>query len=192
MKKGLDLLSSVKSSLISDSVIQRRVQAIGQQISLEYRDEGEEYPLVVICILKGAFVFCADLIRTMHLPLEVHFMAVSSYGDTTSSSGVVKIEKDIDIDIAGRNVLIVEDIVDTGLTLAYLKEFLSDRKPRSLSICTLLDKPAAREKEVKVDYVGFEIGDDFVVGYGLDYAQQLRNLSGIGILKPEIYQEDEE
>lgn len=190
MRKGLSWVYSIERTIITEEQIKTRLQAIAQQIDLRYEDR--EYPVIIICILKGAFVFCADLVRRLNIPHEVHFMAVSSYNDGTKSSGVVRIEKDISVDISGRDIIIVEDIVDTGLTLAYIKEFLSDRDPSSLSICTLLDKPAARKKQVQVDYVGFEIGNDFVVGCGLDFAQQFRGLPCIAILKPEVYQEDEE
>jgi len=190
MRKGLNWVYSIERTILSEKDIQARVQAIAQQIDLDYQDE--EYPIILICILKGAFVFCADLIRCLNIPFEVHFMDVSSYNDGTQSSGVVKIEKDISVNITDRRVIIIEDIVDTGLTLAYLKEFLDGRHPRSLAICTLLDKPEARQAEVQVDYSGFQIGNEFVVGYGLDFAQQLRGLPGISILKPEVYQEDEE
>ena len=190
MRKGLNWIYSIERTIIPEKEIQTRVQAIAQQIDLDYADQ--EYPVVFICILKGAYVFCADLTRRLNIPHEVHFMAVSSYNDGTKTSGVVRIEKDVSIDITDRNVIIIEDIVDTGLTLPYLKELFSDRNPRTLAICALLDKPEARKKKVQVDYVGFEIGNDFVVGYGLDFDQQFRGLSCIAILKPEVYEEESE
>lgn len=164
--------------LLSTEEIQRRVQELGAQISADYQGQS----VLVIGILKGAFVFCADLMRTLSVPAEVDFMAVSSYGQSTESSGVIKIVKDLDAAVEGRHVLLVEDIVDSGLTLRYLREYLSRQNPASLKICVLLDKPSRRKTEVAVDYTGFTIPDEFIVGYGIDYAEQYRHLPYIGII----------
>lgn len=158
--------------------IDARVRDLARRISRDYA--GEE--LLVIGILKGAFVFMADLIRYLDIPARIDFMDVSSYGLSTESSGQVRIMKDLEHPIDGRNVLVVEDIVDTGLTIKYIRDILEKRHPRSLKICTFLDKPARRKVEVEVDYVGFAIEDHFIVGYGLDYAEKYRNLSDICIL----------
>lgn len=164
--------------LLSTEEIQRRVQELGAQISADFQGQS----VLVIGILKGAFVFCADLMRTLSVPAEVDFMAVSSYGQSTESSGVIKIVKDLDAAVEGRHVLLVEDIVDSGLTLRYLREYLSRQNPASLKICVLLDKPSRRKTEVAVDYTGFTIPDEFIVGYGIDYAEQYRHLPYIGII----------
>ncbi|HEY3367339.1 MAG TPA: hypoxanthine phosphoribosyltransferase [Symbiobacteriaceae bacterium] len=164
--------------LLSVEQIQTKVAELGARISQDYA--GQE--VLVVGILKGAFVFCADLLRTMTVRAEVDFMAVSSYGQGTESSGVVKIIKDLDASVAGRHVLLVEDIVDSGLTLRYLREYLEHQHPTSVKICVLLDKPSRRKTEVHVDYTGFTIPDEFIVGYGIDYAEQYRNLPFIGII----------
>ncbi|MDI9524256.1 MAG: hypoxanthine phosphoribosyltransferase [Candidatus Cloacimonadota bacterium] len=169
--------------LLDEYRIQARVREIGSQIAGEYKDTVS----VLIGIMKGGFIFLADLCRSITIPLEIDFLAISSYGAETSSSGVVKIRKDIDVDITGRHVIVVEDIVDSGLSLQYIKDYLVKHEPASLKICVLLDKPAAHKQEAKFDYVGFEIGNEFVVGYGLDFKSQYRNLPYIGILKEEIY-----
>lgn len=169
--------------LLDEYQLQNRVREIGMQISREYKDAKP----VMIGILKGGVVFLADLIRSINIPLELDFLAISSYGSSTASSGVVKIRKDIDIDLGGRDVIIVEDIVDSGLSLQYIREYITKHSPASLKTCVLLDKPAAHKIEVSFDYVGFEVGNEFVVGYGLDYNEHYRNLPYIGILKEEIY-----
>ena len=169
---------NVERILIDEETLQKRVREMGRQITEDYRGKD----LIIIAILKGAVVFTSDLIKEIKLPLAMDFMAVSSYGVSTKSSGVVRILKDLDEEIEGRDVLIVEDIVDTGLTLHYLVENLRSRGPRSLKICCCLDKPTRRTAPVKVDYVGFDIPDEFVIGYGLDYAERYRNLPYIGIL----------
>jgi len=169
--------------LISEGDVQRRVAELGAQLSADY---GDANPLLV-CVLKGGDVFLADLTRALTIRHGVDFMAVSSYGNATESSGVVRILKDLDRDITGRHVLIVEDIIDTGRTIAYLMDNLRVRQPASLRICTLLSKPSRREVELDIDYIGFEIPNEFVIGYGLDYAENYRNLSFIGVLKPEVY-----
>ena len=170
--------------MYSAEEIKSKVKELAKQIEKDYA--GEE--LLVVGILKGASVFCADLIREIDLDVRMDFMVVSSYGSSTESSGTVKIIKDLDVDIENKNVLIVEDIIDSGLTLSSLVAALKTRRPKSLKLCTLLDKPERRVKDVKVDYVGFNIPDEFVVGYGLDYDQQYRNLPYIGVLKPEVYE----
>ncbi|MHB9144843.1 MAG: hypoxanthine phosphoribosyltransferase [Symbiobacteriia bacterium] len=170
--------------LLTEEEIQLKVAEMGRRLAAEYAGKN---PLL-IGILKGAVLFCADLFRALDVPASIDFMAVSSYGASTKSSGVTRIMKDLDQGVEGRHVLLVEDIVDTGLTLRYLREYLGGRGPASLAIAVLLDKPSRRQAEVKVDYVGFEIPDEFVVGYGLDFAEQYRNLPYIGVLKPETYQ----
>ena len=157
---------------------------MGHQIAEDYQGE----PLTIVGILKGAVIFFADLARAIDLPLQMDFMSVSSYGSGTTSSGVVKIIKDLDADVTGRHILLVEDIIDTGITLAYLKEYLSNRGARSVKICTLLDKPTRREKAVHVDYIGFTMPDEFLIGYGVDYAENYRNLPYVASLKRSVYE----
>jgi hypoxanthine phosphoribosyltransferase len=169
--------------LISAAEIKEKIDELGRAIS---RDYSGKYPLVV-GILKGASVFMADLIRAMSIDVQIDFMAVSSYGASSKSTGVVRILKDLEQNIEGRHVLIVEDIVDTGLTLNYLLEILKARGPASVRVCTLLDKPSRREINVPVDYNGFSIPDEFVVGYGLDYREKYRNLPEIYVLKKGVY-----
>lgn len=169
--------------LFSKEDIADMVKRMGAQISKDY--EGKD--LVLIAVLRGAVVFMGDLMRAIDCPLAIDFMAVSSYGDGAKSSGIVRIVKDLDIDIKGRDVLIVEDILDSGLTLSYIKELLESRGPRSIRIATLLDKPSRRKVDLQADYIGFSVPDEFVIGYGLDYDEKYRNLPYIGILKPEVY-----
>lgn len=178
------LMTDVHEILLTKEEIENKVQELGKTLAAEYHDKR---PLLV-CVLKGALIFMADLSRAMNIPLEVDFMAVSSYGVSTKSSGVVRILKDLETSIEGRHVLIVEDIIDTGLTLNYLIENLKSRKPASLKICTLLDKPSRRRVQLQPDYCGFVIPDEFVIGYGLDFSEIYRNLPFIGVLKPEAYQ----
>lgn len=159
-------------------------ERLGQEISRDYWDKD----LLVVGILKGASIFMSDLVRKIDNPVQLDFMAVSSYGLSTESSGVVKILKDLDVSVEGRHVLIVEDIVDTGLTLKYLTENLKSRKAKSVKICTLLDKPARRKVELEIDYCGLEVPDAFIVGYGIDYAERYRNLPYVAILKETVYQ----
>ncbi len=166
------------SVLLSEEEVDARIKAIGEQISKDY--EGKQ--IHMICVLKGGTFFMCELAKRITVPVSLDFMAVSSYGGDTKSSGVVKIVKDLDDAIQGKDVLVVEDIVDSGRTLSYLMEMLRDRKPASLKLCTLLDKPDRRVIEVPVDYTGFQIPDEFVVGYGLDYDQKYRNLPYIGIV----------
>ncbi|MBC7246247.1 MAG: hypoxanthine phosphoribosyltransferase [Actinobacteria bacterium] len=166
-------------ALITREEIHSRVREMAEQITRDYRDRD----LVMVGVLKGAFVFMADLTRQVDLPLEVDFVAVSSYGKDTKSSGVVRIVKDLDLDIGGRDVLLVEDIVDTGLTLSYIADMLRQRKPSSLEICALLNKPEARKVDLEVKYCGFDIPMVFVVGYGLDHAERYRHLPFVGVLE---------
>jgi hypoxanthine phosphoribosyltransferase len=177
----------IEEILLSTEILQAKVAALGEQITRDYKGK----PLLLLGTLKGAVPFIADLARAIELPLEVDYMAISSYGNSTHSSGVVRILKDLEGPIENKHVLIVEDIIDSGLTLSYLMEILRQRRPLSLRVCTLLDKERERVKPVDADYTGFTIPDRFVVGYGLDYAQQYRNLPYIGILKPSVYQVDE-
>ena len=173
----------LREILLDESSIKSKVKELGSEITKDYAKK----ELFIIGILKGASVFMSDLIRSIDLPLSMDFMAVSSYGKSTESSGVVRIIKDLDESIEGKDVIIVEDIIDTGLTLAYLVDNLKSRGCNSVSVCTLLDKPERRLVDVNVKYVGFKIPDAFVVGYGLDYAEKYRNLPDISILKEEVY-----
>lgn len=166
------------SVLLSEEEVDRRINEIGKQITKDY--EGKNIHL--ICVLKGGVFFMCELAKRIEVPVSMDFMAISSYGADTKSSGVIKIVKDLDESITGKDVLVIEDIVDSGRTLSYLLEMLKDRKPNSLRLCTLLDKPDRRVIDVDVDYTGFQIPDEFVVGYGLDYAQKYRNLPYIGVV----------
>ena len=165
--------------LISEQEVEARIQELADQISKDY--EGKE--LHIICILKGSIFFTCELAKRISVPVTLDFMSVSSYGSDTKSSGVIKINKDLDESILERDILVIEDIVDSGNTLSYLLEMLQSRKPSSMRLCTLLDKPERRRKPVQVDYTGFQIPDEFVVGYGLDYAQKYRNLPFVGVVK---------
>jgi len=172
--------------LLSEEEIQARVREIAEQISRDYAGKNP----IMVCILKGAVLFYTDLLRNMDIPMQMDFMAVSSYGNKTESSGEVKISKDLSVSIENRHVIIVEDIVDSGFTLTHLCRILNNRGAASIALCTLLDKPARRAPGItlKSDYSGFNIGDEFVVGYGLDYAERYRNLPFVGVLKPEVYE----
>lgn len=172
---------TIESQLYSREDIAARVKELGQQLS---RDYGDTDPLMVV-VLKGSAMFASDLLREMSISVQVDYIGTSSYGDATESSGHVRIVKDIDASLQGRHVVIIEDIVDTGLTLDYLLRTLHLREPASVKICALLDKPSRRKAEVPVDYIGFSIDDHFVIGYGLDYASRYRNLPYIGVLKLE-------
>lgn len=173
----------IERILFSEEQLQTRIAELGAQITEDFRDKE---PLFV-GVLKGCFVFMADLLRSVDMYCTMDFMAVSSYGSGTTTTGAVKINKDLSQDIAGRHVIIVEDILDSGVTLSYLKNYLEVRKPASITLVTLLDKPSRRRADVEADYVGFEVEDAFVVGYGLDYAEEYRNLPYIGVLKSEVY-----
>lgn len=175
--------NDIEKVLISEEKILAKTKALAAELTEEYKDR---FPLA-IGILKGAMPFMADLLKHIDTYLEMDFMDVSSYGSSTVSSGEVKIVKDLDTSVEGRDILIIEDIIDSGLTLSYLVDLFRYRKAKSIKIVTLLDKPAGRKADLKADYVGFIVPDEFVVGYGLDYAEKYRNLPYIGVLKPEIY-----
>ncbi len=179
----MSIEKDIADILIGAEELQAKIAELGRQISEDYRGQN---PLL-ICLLRGAVVFLSDLIRAIDIPLEMDFMAISSYGASTESSGVVRLVMDLKSNIMGRNVLIVEDIVDSGRTLAYILDNLQTRRPADIKVCALLSKPSRREVQVELDYLGFEIPDKFVVGYGLDYAEAYRNLPFIGVLKPELY-----
>ncbi len=177
------MMSDIKEVLITEEQIQDKVKELAARINQDYRGKSP----VLVGVLNGAFVFLADLMRHLDLPCTVDFVSWSSYGKDTSSSGVFRIMKDLETNVESRHVLIVEDIIDTGLTLHYLLDTIRARKPASVRVVALLDKPSRRRIEARADYLGFQIPDAFVVGYGLDFAQQYRNLPFIGILKPGIY-----
>lgn len=168
----------IKGVLVSKEEIHEMVKRLGEQISKDYA--GKE--ILLVCVLKGAFIFMADLVREIKIPVAVDFMSVSSYGDGTSTSGVVRILRDLDSDITGKHVIIIEDIIDSGLTLNHLKNLLLTRNPASIAICTAFDKPDRRQVQVKIDYSGMEIPDEFVVGYGLDFDSNYRQLADVAIL----------
>lgn len=169
--------------MISEEDVKKRIRELGQELTRDYQNSD----LLVVGILKGCMLFLSDLVRQVNLPLTMDFMVVSSYGTSTKSSGVVRIIKDLERDIENKDVLIIEDIVDTGLTLSYLMENLKSRNPKSVKVCSLLDKPERRKVKVDIAYTGFSIPDKFVVGYGLDYAEVYRNLPFVCVLKPEVY-----
>ena len=170
---------NISNTLISQEEIENKVIELAKKIEKDY----EKQEVLIVGVLKGAFVFVSDLVRNINLDLSLDFIAVSSYGMSTESSGVVKINKDIEMDLSGKNVIIVEDIIDTGLTLKYIKEYLSGKNAKSVRICTLLDKPSRRKCDVDVDYVGFEIEDLFIVGYGIDCKEKYRNLPYIAYVQ---------
>lgn len=183
-KRARNLEDDVDRVMIDEAAIQARIAEIGQQIEEDFADKDD---LLLICVLKGGYMFLADLSRTLKRPHELDFMGISSYGAGTKSSGAVQIIMDLKAPIEDRHVLIVEDIIDSGRTLQYMRRNLLARGPASVGICTLLSKPARREVDVPVDYTGFEIPDEFVVGYGLDFAEQYRNFPYIAVLKPAIF-----
>ena len=175
--------SDVEEILLSGEEVQARVAELGAQLAADY----ESREPVLVSVLKGSIIFLADLVRAMPIPLSIDLMEVSSYGTSTESSGQVRILKDLSTSIEGREVLVVEDIIDTGLTLNYLLRYLHDKGPASIRICCLLDKPARRLAPIEIDYRGFTIADRFVIGYGLDYGERYRNLPYIGVLRPSVY-----
>ena len=179
----MSMHDDIKNVLVSEEELKAKVRELGAQISRDY--EGKN--LVLVSILKGSVVFMADLMRAVSIPCSIDFMVVSSYGGSNTSS-LVKIIKDLDGDLSGKDVLIVEDILDTGITLSNLVPMLKMRHPNSVKICTILDKPSRRKADIKPDYEGFQVPDEFVVGYGLDYDEKYRNLPYIGILKPCVYE----
>lgn len=186
MNTSTSLYADLDHILINQEEIQRAVKKLGEEISKDYQGKA----LVFICILKGAAIFFSDLMRCVDLPLTTDFMAISSYGNSTKTSGVVRILKDLDHDVLNKDVLVIEDIVDSGLTLSYIKKVLMERGASSVRLATLLDKPSRRRTELVVDYSCFEIPNEFVVGYGLDYQEKYRNLPLIGVLHPRIYQDE--
>jgi len=181
---GARLTEDLSEILLSAAQIEAKVAELGAAVARDYAGKRP----VLVGVLKGSVVFLADLLRHMEIPVEVDFVAAESYGSSTQSSGTISVRLEPTLDVAGRHVLVVEDIIDTGLTLGKLLEMLQTRRPASLKVCTLLDKPARREADVEPDYVGFEVPDEFVVGYGLDYAEEYRNLPCVGILKREVYE----
>ncbi|HBD86179.1 MAG TPA: hypoxanthine phosphoribosyltransferase [Clostridiales bacterium] len=179
------MTEDMQAVLLTREQISNRIVEMGAEITEKYKDKNP----IFVGVLKGCFVFMADLMRNVDILCTMDFMAVSSYGSGTITTGAVKINKDLSQDVEGRHVIIVEDILDSGMTLSYLVKYLSGRNPASITLVTLLDKPARRKADIKADYVGFEVEDAFVVGYGLDYDEKYRNLPYIGILKPEVYSE---
>ncbi|MBQ5326149.1 MAG: hypoxanthine phosphoribosyltransferase [Oscillospiraceae bacterium] len=177
------MVNDIREVLLTKEEIEEVVKELGKKITEDYRDKN----LFLITVLKGAVVFLGDLMRAIEMPCEIEFMVLSSYGAGTTSTGSVKIVKDIDLPLEGKDVLIVEDILDTGYTLSFLLDLLKGRNPNSIEICTLLDKPDRRKVEISAKYTGRKIPDEFVVGYGLDYDEKYRNLPFIGVLKPEVY-----
>ena len=180
----MDMRDDIQTVLVTEEQLRAKVAELGAQVSRDYTGRD----LLLVSILKGAVVFMADLMRAVTIPCSIDFMVVSSYGGTnTESTGLVKIVKDLDADLSGRDVLIVEDVLDTGVTLSNLVPMLKMRHPNSVRICAILDKPARRKTDIRADYIGFEVPDAFVVGYGLDYDEKYRNLPFVGVLKPEVY-----
>jgi hypoxanthine phosphoribosyltransferase len=183
-----ELTAAVSEVLVNEDALQARIAELGAEISADYRGQD----LLLVGVLKGAVFFMADLMRQIDIPCEVDFMAISSYGAGVDSSGVVRILKDLDVSIEGRNVLVVEDIIDSGLTLSYLLRNLESREPASLEICALLTKPERREIDIHCRYIGFEIPNRFVIGYGLDFAERYRNLPFVGVIREELAAQAEE
>ena len=180
----MSMHDDIKTVLVSEEQLKAKVAELGAQISKDY--EGKD--LMLVSILKGSVVFMADIMRAITIPCSIEFMVVSSYGNSTTTSGVVKIKKDLDDDLTGKSILIVEDILDTGVTLSKLVPLLKTRNPESVRICAILDKPSRRKADIVPDYEGFQVPDEFVVGYGLDYDEKYRNLPYVGVLKPEVYE----
>lgn len=183
---GKAMIEDIESILLTKEQIEQRVAELGRQITEDYRDVDN---LMLVAVLKGSCVFLVDLMRNIDLPVSIDFMSVSSYGSGTKTSGVVRILKDLDTSVEDRDLLVVEDILDSGMTLSYLMNVLEDRKPRSIRIATLLDKPDRRKVDIEPTYTCFKVPDAFVVGYGLDYDEKYRNLPYVGILKPSVYED---
>lgn len=183
MDNQMEMMNDIEEVLFTERQIAVIVERIGKEISRDYKGKN----LLLVSVLKGSVVFMADLMRSVSIPARIDFMATSSYGSGTKTSGVVKIIKDLDIELEGYDIVIVEDILDSGKTLSYLLDLIQSRGPRSIRICTLFDKPERREVDVQATYVGSEIPDAFIVGYGLDYDEKYRNLPFVGILKPSVY-----
>lgn len=179
-----NIIKDIEKVLISAEELAEIVKKLGAQISEDYKNED----LILVSILKGSVIFMADIMRAITVPCTIDFMAVSSYADGTESTGIVKIIKDLDISIEGKNILIIEDILDSGRTLSYIKEMLLTRKPKSIKICTLFDKPERRQVDLYADYIGCKVPNEFIVGYGLDYNEYYRNLPYIGALKRSVYE----
>lgn len=180
----MSMNDDIRAVLVSEQQLKDKVAQLGAQISQDYAGKD----LVLVSILKGAVVFMADLMRAVTIPCSIDFMVVSSYGAGTTTTGLVKIIKDLDSDLSGKDVLIVEDILDTGVTLSNLVPMLKMRNPNSVRICAILDKPSRRRADIQADYIGFQVPDEFVVGYGLDYDEKYRNLPYVGVLKPSVYE----
>lgn len=181
------MLTDIKEILFAESEIQEKVQLLGNSISEDYQSK----ELLLVNVLKGGVIFLADLIRNIEIPVNIDFMAISSYGPSTEAFGIVRLVKDLEESVSDKDLLVVEDIIDTGLTLSYLLRNLESRNPRSIKICTLLDKSVRRIADIPIQYKGFDVPDVFVVGYGLDYEQKYRNLPFIGVLKKEVYYPEE-
>ena len=181
----MNMLNDIERVLVTKEELEEKVQVIADKIAVDYEDKNP----IFLGILKGSFVFMADLMRKINIYCDIDFMAVSSYGNRATTSGAVKINKDLSQDIEGRHVVIVEDILDSGITLSNLIRLLQQRRPASIKICTLFDKPARHKVEIKVDYNGLEVPDEFIVGYGLDYAEIYRNYPEIAVLKPSVYED---
>jgi len=179
------MLNDVKNVLVTEEEIKSKIEELGRQITEDYKDASN---LLIVGVLKGSFIFFADLIRQIKIPCEVDFMAVSSYQDATISNGAVKIKMDTSLSIAKKNVLFVEDIIDTGFTMSKIKEMFCERGANSVKLCALLSKPDRRKVLIDIDYKGFDIPDEFVIGYGLDFAEKYRNLPFIGVLDPKVYE----
>ena len=177
------MINSVDKVMISEEELSKIVDNLGKRISEDYKDKN----LLMVSILKGSVIFMSDLMRKITIPCQIDFMSVSSYNGGTKSSGVVKIMKDLDIPLEGYDLLVVEDILDSGVTLDYILNLLKSRNPKSMKLCTLLDKPSRRKVHIDVDYIGCEIPDEFIIGYGLDYEEKYRNLPFIGVLKSDVY-----
>ncbi len=180
----MSMHDDIKEVLINEEQLKSKVVELGRQISKDYAGKN----LLMVSVLKGSVIFMSDLMRAIDIPCRIDFMSVSSYGSGTKTSGVVKIIKDLDIPLKGFDVLVVEDILDSGMTLSYLLELLQSREPASIRLCTLFDKPSRRKVDIHANYTGFEVPDEFIVGYGLDYDEKYRNLPYVGILKPCIYE----
>lgn len=177
------MLQDIKEILFSEEVINAKIKELAGRISDDYKGKD----LLVVGVLKGSVIFAAELIKNITIPCEIDFMAVSSYGTSSETTGIVRILKDLDHEVSGKDIIIVEDIVDSGVTLSYLTKYLKARKANSIEIVTLLNKPARRKKDIYVKYIGYDVPDEFIVGYGIDYAEKYRNLPFIGVLKPEVY-----
>ena len=185
MINKLDMMNDIERVLLTQEQIESKIKEMGAEITKDYQGKTP----VLVAVLKGAFIFMADLVRAIEIPCTVDFMVVSSYGKSTQTSGSVKIIKDLDTNIEGKDVIIVEDILDNGITLSNLIRVLNQRNPNSIKICTLFDKPARHKVDIQVDYNGLEVPDEFIVGYGLDYAEIYRNYPEIAVLKPEVYED---